>query len=137
MGTIQWKDSYSVDHPEIDAQHREWISIYNKLHSTLLNGTSDEVCAASHKTLKEMMDYAEYHFRLEKEYMESIGYPDIVKHCRLHKDFDNLIYQHNRKVEEGSQLVVNATVLGVIKEWLLTHILNEDKKYSDFARSVK
>ena len=43
-----------------------------------------------------MQDYANYHFKFEEDYMRAIDYPEQVKHRRLHKDFDNLIFNYKR-----------------------------------------
>jgi len=133
MSTIQWQDSYSVNKPEIDKQHQEWIAIYNRKHSVLLSGTPE----AGNKVLKEMMDYTYYHFHQEEDLMRSFDFPGIVQHRRLHKDFDNLVYQQYRKVNERRGLVLNPEILAIIKEWLLNHILVEDIKYADYVKGAE
>jgi hemerythrin-like metal-binding protein len=82
------------------------------------------------------MDYSKYHFQFEEKYLRSIAYPDLVKHARLHKDFDFLVYQYYRDVCDG-KIVLNTELIGVIKNWLLNHILVEDKKYSQHASADK
>jgi len=69
MINVQWDDSYTGNDPEIDEQHQKWISLCNRMQSTLLNGTLDEVADAGHKDLVEMMEYAKYHFHQEERYM--------------------------------------------------------------------
>ena len=133
MSTIQWQDSHSVNNPEIDKQHQEWIAIYDRMHSVLLSCTPE----AGSKVLKEMMDYTYYHFHQEEDLMRSLGYPGIIQYCRLHKDFDNLVYQQYRAVNERRELVLNSDILGTVKEWLLDHILVEDMKYSDFSKDAE
>ncbi len=131
MTPIRWKDSYSVNHPEIDAQHQEWISIFNKLHSTLLYGHPFHADSTCRQVLNEMVNYTQYHFRHEEDYLRSICYPEIVGHCRLHKNFINLICRHN----QNEQVLIEKS-LEVIKKWLLNHILVEDIKYSDFVKGA-
>ena len=137
MPTIQWEDSYSVNHSEIDEQHQKWIAIFNDMHTVMLYGSPDKLDAAGRKALQEMVDYAKYHFAFEEDYMKLVGFPTIVEHCRLHKDFDNLIYNYNQEVTENRGLVLNTEILKVLKKWLLNHILVEDKKYSEFVQTKK
>ena len=95
-----------------------------------------------------MMDYAMYHFKFEEEYLYNMGYPGIVEHARTHKDFDTRIYQFFREFHDGNtvlnseteqaplllrETVLNSELLKMIKNWLLDHILVEDKKYSLFS----
>jgi hemerythrin len=132
MAEITWDDSYSVKNAVIDAQHKEWIAIYNRLDRILLQGSSDEVSNAAADALQAMQDYANYHFRHEEQYLKEINYPDLVAHKRLHTDFDNQLYDYNRNLRNG-KLVLNSEVIALLKKWLQHHILHEDQKYCAFV----
>ena len=131
MAEIIWNDSYSVNNAVIDAQHKEWIAIYNKLDRILLQGNNDEVSTAAANALQAMQDYAHYHFRQEEQYLQKIHYPDLVAHKRLHTDFDDQLYGYNKNLRNG-KLVLNSEVIAILKEWLQHHILHEDQKYYAF-----
>ncbi len=122
MTSLQWSDSYSVDNPDIDAQRQKWISICNTMQNTLRYGTPEEVAGAGHEALMEMMVYANYHFRQEEDYMRLIGYPDINKHLRLHKNFEYMVYQFNRNLNESRELVLNAKILQLIEKSRLLEV---------------
>jgi len=132
MPTIEWDDSFSVGHEEIDAQHRKWIAIFNEMHKALLFGKPQDLAQAGRRAMKEMMDYAEYHFSFEEAYMKETGYPGVSDHIRLHRDFRDLVYRYNREMEDGTGLILNTDIIKIIKNWLLNHILKEDRKYADF-----
>ena len=93
MNQITWDDSYSVNNADIDAQHKKWIEIHNKLDHILLNGSNNEVSNAVVDTIQAMQEYVNYHFRQEEQYMKEINYPDLVAHRRLHTDFDDYLIQ--------------------------------------------
>jgi len=131
MAQIIWDDSYSVNNESIDTQHQEWIAIYNKLDQDLLTGGCGGLAAAA-DALQAMQDYANYHFRLEEQYMKEINYPDLVAHKRLHTDFDDQLYGYGRQLRSG-QLVLRSELLSILKDWLLQHIIHEDRKYCTFA----
>ena len=131
MTQITWDDSYSVNNAEIDAQHKKWIEIHNKLDHILLSGSNAEVSNAVTETLQAMQEYANYHFRAEEQYMKEINYPDVVAHRRLHTDFDDYLYSYKRKVQSG-ELVLNSELMSILKKWLLNHIMQEDQKYRAF-----
>jgi hemerythrin len=134
MSQITWDDSYSVGNEEIDAQHKEWIAIYNKLDHTLLNGSDQEVFSLAADTLRAMQEYAGFHFREEEQYMREINFPYLVEHRRLHTDFEDELYNYNRSIRSG-ELVLNTEVMSIVKKWLLHHILHEDQKYRAFSAS--
>lgn len=132
MSQITWDDSYSVNNDAIDAQHKQWIAIYNRLDQTMLSGSLADLAQVREEILQAMMEYASYHFRQEEEYMKEIGYPDIVAHKRIHTDFDDQLYNYHRMIRNG-ELVLNSELIAIIKNWLLDHILKTDMKYRDFA----
>ncbi len=134
MSKIEWDESYSVNNKEIDEQHKEWIAIFNKLHVALLSDDPKSLDFAGVDSLKAMYDYAEYHFNFEEQYLSKINYPDLVAHRRLHKDFASKIYQYNKDINQGT-IVLNTEIIKIIKDWLVEHILKEDKKYSVSADS--
>jgi hemerythrin len=131
MNQITWNDSYSVNNPIMDAQHKEWIAIYNKLDHILLSDSYHEKLTAAADTLQAMQKYTDYHFRAEEEYMKQINYPDLVAHRRLHTDFDDQLFTYNRNIRDG-KLVLSSEVISIVKNWLLDHILNEDQQYRAF-----
>jgi hemerythrin len=131
MSQITWNDSYSVNNEEIDAQHKEWIAIYNKLDHTLLNGSGQEVFTLAADSLQAMQEYADYHFREEEQYMREINFPFLVEHRRLHSDFEDELYKYNRSIRSG-ELILNTEVISIVKNWLLHHILHEDQKYRTY-----
>jgi len=131
MNQITWDDSYSVNNADIDAQHKKWIEIHNKLDHILLNGSNNEVSNAVVDTLQAMQEYVNYHFRQEEQYMKEINYPDLVAHRRLHTDFDDYLYSYKRKIRSG-ELVLNSELMSILKKWLLNHIMQEDQKYRAF-----
>ncbi len=136
MPKIEWDNSFSVHNAEIDGQHKKWIEIFNKMHEILTEGGDKVLHSAGAEALKAMQDYSRYHFNFEEEYMRTINYPDLYIHKRMHKDFDNQIYTYGRDMQEG-KIVLDTEIIKLIKDWLLYHILNEDKKYVLFFEKEK
>jgi hemerythrin-like metal-binding protein len=132
MSQIKWDESFSVNNAEIDSQHKKWIDIFNRLDRIMLEGDYDSQKETKTEVLQSMLDYARYHFKFEEEHMRKMAYPGIVEHVRTHKNFDTRIYQSFRECRDGN-IVLNTKLLNMIKNWLLDHILVEDKKYSQFT----
>ncbi len=129
MSKIEWDESFSVNNREIDNQHKEWIKIYNKMYEGLIGADSNTYQDTAVEVLEAMLEYTRKHFSFEEEYMRKINYPDVIEHYRIHKDFDTQIYGYSRDIREG-RVVLNSQILKIIENWLLDHILVEDKKYA-------
>jgi hemerythrin-like metal-binding protein len=78
-----------------------------------------------------MLEYSRTHFKFEEEYMHTIGYPGLIGHRRIHKDFDTRIYREYRKMLDG-EIVLNSAIMKMIKTWLEEHIMQEDKKIAHY-----
>ncbi len=131
MAQLEWDDSLSIDHAEIDSQHKELIRLYNNAHETLFNGDNRAIESLAHETLSAISDYTRKHFAYEEGYMEKIGYPGLVKHWRLHKDFVSLVEERVAEIRSG-RAVLNTRVLKMLENWLVEHIMTEDKKIAAF-----
>lgn len=134
MNEIEWDESYSVKNQEIDDQHKEWIAIFNRLHNAMLSDKKEGYETIGANALQAMLDYTEHHFALEEEYLCKINYPELVPHRRLHRDFSSQIYQYNEAILQR-ELILNTQIIKIIKDWLVYHIREEDKKYSVYAES--
>ena len=126
MGRIQWNNSLSIGVDEIDDQHKKLIDLHNHLHDTILGLNGEDSNTVTKAAIKEMMDYTEHHFRCEQEYMEKIGYPDVVTHIRLHSLFEDEVYQHFRAAINGEYILPTQVIT-------LT-ITTEDRKIGEFIK---
>ena len=135
MSQIEWVDAIKINIREIDIQHQRWIDIHNSLDEVLTKGSYQEVEKTAIETLKAMHDYSHVHFKFEEAFMQKIQYPDLIEHRRMHKDFSTLIYQHYRDILEA-KIVLNSVIMKMIKNWLIDHIMMEDKKIASYLRKT-
>ena len=129
---IEWKDEMATGIAEIDNQHRQWIDFYNRLDEIMLSDDKEELKFAKAQILEEMSEYVDFHFQFEEEYMRKIGFPEVERHWRLHKNFRNEIYTICRSYREGN-IVLNTEIMNTIKNWLIDHIMAEDMKMKPFV----
>ncbi|MDQ6992242.1 MAG: bacteriohemerythrin [Mariprofundus sp.] len=129
MSEIKWDDSFSLHIEAIDQQHKKWLDIYNAMNKLTTVGEQDPNMQSQMDILQAMLDYSRFHFDYEEKYLHQHGYAELVQHSKLHKEFEYLIYQSYVALKEGEG-VLNLKLLGIIKGWLLNHILIEDKKYA-------
>lgn len=131
---FEWDERYSVGHKELDAQHKEWLSIINDLHVRLVSGDVLGLDQVTTEALKAVIRYGEKHFAFEEKLMEEAGYEHLVYHRKLHTDFLGRIiglYERHR----NGEIVLNSQLMKTLQSWLTEHILSEDKKYAQKLES--
>lgn len=125
----QWKDAFSLHHETIDAQHKELFRLANFVE----NIDARTITKLELSTLfKEFFDYMRTHFSEEEAYMDSIGYPLLDSHKKLHQDIIDTIsdtLQKKKTVQELQQAMKDAS-----HKWLVEHILNHDLKIEKWAK---
>ena len=83
------------------------------------------------KIFLALFDYAKNHFKDEEAYMDSIGYPKLEEHKKMHVDFvnhiSNALEGYGAVLEDSNSLdIVKKDLLIWIQNWLVRHILRED-----------
>ncbi len=132
---IIWDNAWSIGHSKIDKQHQNWIGIFNRFESAFLDAgyhSSNEEYKKD--TLNDLLEYTDYHFKTEQDVMTENDYPEAAKHWRLHKDFKNALYEKLREFENEGP-VLSSQILSLMKNWLVSHILDEDRKLVLFLKS--
>ena len=73
MEKILWGEGFSVGVQELDAQHKQIITIINTLLEMNNTQSGSEIIS---ETLTKMNQYAAEHFNKEEQYMLDYGYPE-------------------------------------------------------------
>ena len=125
----QWKDSFSLHHETIDAQHKELFRLANFVEN-IDPRTITKIELSN--LFKEFFNYMSEHFKEEEAYMESIEYPLLEPHRKLHQDIIDTIsntLKEKKSVQELQQAMKDAS-----HKWLVDHILNNDLKIEKWAK---
>jgi methyl-accepting chemotaxis protein/hemerythrin len=125
---IVWKPDYEIGITEIDDQHKKLLIIANKFLKAHAEGSVPQVLS---ETLQELVNYTKYHFESEEKHMDEAGYPSALTHKSMHKDLVNQIVQILMQLKEGKAYALNE-LANLIKEWLVNHMIKEDRKFGDF-----
>ena len=131
MQFIEWTEQMSVGSNVLDGHHRMIIDCLNQLHP-LLDATDRDT--EVHAILAKLEDFVLVHFSEEEQYMKRVGYPDWHAHKEQHDKMYDVVFGLKSDVEHGR--AVNAKHLfDIIYNWLLQHIMGEDKKYMGFLNN--
>lgn len=129
MKFVQWIDEkYSVKILKIDEQHQMLIKIINEVFEAKTKDLDKNVIAG---VLKRMADYAQIHFKDEEAIMAEHGYPELEGHRSAHQNFITKVADFNRGFNLD-QDALTEEMLDFLKNWLIKHIRETDKKYGPF-----
>ncbi len=126
MDFIKWNEIYSVGISEIDDQHKKLIDIINKLFKGFSEGKADEIIP---DIINELINYTEYHFKTEEDLFNKYNLPEKEKHIQSHKQFVEKIKTWKDNINEKE---LPYELMDYLKNWLVNHIMKEDKQYSSF-----
>ncbi len=83
------------------------------------------------KILKELVNYADYHFSTEEKYFEKFNYGGATEHNLLHDKYKKKMVQFFDESESSVGKIVPFEILDFLEDWWFNHINSEDKKYTE------
>lgn len=123
--TIGWKSSWECGKKEIDSQHKELLSIGNKLIENIFNNTTDIDLITE---LDRLISHISVHFQAEEKIISELKFDDLENHIKLHKELlekaRNLkaeILSNKVKPGDAVEFIVNTIIIG--------HLIKEDTKF--------
>lgn len=131
MALLTWHDSYSVKVKQFDNEHNKLIDLINQLHDAMKVGKGKE---AVEVVLTALLGYTKTHFAAEEAMMRLYDYPDYERHKKEHNQLVMQVLDVHKNLREGNAPLSQA-VMNFLKEWLVTHIQGEDKKYGPFLNA--
>ncbi len=126
MPLFPWKPEYSVQQTELDEHHKNLFAILNSLYENVMN--SPEVGSVLPR-IDQLSAYTRFHFSAEERYMQELGFPGIMGHIGEHREFTGRI-ELLRGKQGNNDLEVMGDLIVILGEWLLQHVLKEDRKYA-------
>lgn len=125
---MPWKEEYRVGFDPIDAQHIRLVAQINKLGAAMQEGRGKEVLLP---VLEELIEYTKTHFSFEEQQMLQQNYPERADHLAKHVDLVKQVMKFYDDVMSG-QIVMSVMVMQFLKDWLIKHIMQTDKRLGAF-----
>lgn len=132
---MKWNDSFSVGVEKFDYQHKILIDLINQLLEAMREGNEKQEVS---RVIEGLIEYTEFHFGDEEKIMKQYSYPGLVKHTDEHKLFIEKIKVFRSNIRSGKLTVIDE-INQFLHDWLLDHIMGEDKKFGPYLnnRGVK
>jgi hemerythrin len=131
---LTWIEDFRIGIDTIDDEHKQIIDQFELLYQSMHSGKGHDL----YEEILAFLDgYVENHFIHEETFQAEIGYPQMDEHKALHAFFRDKIKK--LKVKNQGKEVTNHDLIEInlmIKNWLVNHILVEDKKLGAFANEL-
>jgi len=121
---ITWHPKYETGHPQIDAEHREFLRQLDVLKEAIDSGAGRERIV---DLIVILQRYVLGHFAREEAYMVKVACPATGQNCTAHREFAQKLDRWLEVLTMSGAPV--SMVLDVHREsigWIESHILNVD-----------
>jgi hemerythrin len=132
MGLFQWNDTLTVGNREIDRQHKTLFELADRFHAAM---AGDEGKQILQQTLADLIDYTRHHFAAEESLMQKSSYPEYRLHKKEHDALTHKVVQFRDDLA-ADRAVVSIDFLQFLREWLVQHIGQMDKKVGEYLRQA-
>jgi len=127
-----WSDNLATGNKLIDDQHKQLVKATNDLMDACKSGQGQ---AYLDTTMQFLVDYTIKHFGDEEKLQQQYHYPDYLNHKKLHDAFKSSMAELAKKLKsEGPTATLTIKISSSVSEWLIQHILNEDKKVAAYIK---
>ncbi|QEM67823.1 bacteriohemerythrin [Geobacter sp. FeAm09] len=130
---MMWQESLAVGVPEIDNQHKELLSRFNKLLNACRQGKEKRELV---RLLAFLDEYAVRHFQAEEIILMRCNYPEYAEHKKEHDRFADKLKA--LKVEITLDGVATRHVIETNKlvfAWWKDHVAKVDQKMGKYLKS--
>lgn len=138
---LEWRDDWTLDVGFMDEDHCRLAALVNRLARDFgVRPVSGQPPPRFHgpplaEALEELAQEARSHFQREEELMRTDQYPDFDDHKA---DHDLLLAELSvlvRELQDAKTEHLDASVLDTLKDWLLGHVLDFDRRLADFLKN--
>ncbi|MBU43746.1 MAG: hypothetical protein CMN76_11040 [Spirochaetaceae bacterium] len=119
----------------IDAQHAWLVALVLELE-WVLHHNPDQVPQRFHDIVREAGRYAQVHFAAEEELFHEYRFAEESAHIKAHQMFKNSLERILAEQKAVSRKEAEK-LYRFLRQWLVHHIVKEDRKYCEFLRRRK
>lgn len=139
MAFFEWEERFSVGISAIDEQHQRLFALINQLHDAIehceklatLEAVLCELDAVT-AVIGELIDYAQYHFSTEEDFMRRYEYPAYETHQTEHQQFVKEVQGYQQRFEQ-KKTRISLEIADFLVDWWRNHILESDQKCGAFC----
>ncbi|KPA18911.1 cyclic nucleotide-binding protein [Candidatus Magnetomorum sp. HK-1] len=124
---FSWREEYAVNIKEMDDDHIQLLEAANSLYQLI--GSDDQTKFL--EKLDELINIAQRHFQNEEVLMKNNQFPEYKIHHKKHKRIISEANEVLKKIK-NNRYEIDTDFLDFLKDWVINHILTEDRKYGEY-----
>lgn len=129
MPILLWETRFELGIPQFDEHHRHLVDLLNAVYQASI----DDSCRGSlGAVVRNLVEYAQYHFAVEEEAMTVSGYTGQAQHRAEHEQFGAMVEAFQHELAAGQD--ISTDLLSFLGNWLFDHILLSDAQYCSALR---
>lgn len=130
-----WNKNFSTGIALIDQQHQQLVHLINKLATHLSRGSGELRLS---EVFGELVAYADYHFKTEEQIWQPSFHGDAwyAEHKLAHDAFLPTAQEIQAQLKDASYDRILEEVLKFLVNWLVHHILDNDRRMAKVVRAV-
>jgi hemerythrin len=132
---IRWRNSFSCNIKEIDAQHKRMFEISSKLNVLEPICSKIDFQVEILEVIRELKDYSIYHFNYEEKLLQRFDYKGFEEHHREHEAFIEKVLEFEKDNLRLNRPELLRNIIDFLNGWVIGHILKSDMKYKDYLNS--
>ena len=119
----------AVDGGSIDSDHRQLISLINRVYAAARAGVEPDDIA---NILCDLADYSSFHFNREERLMAVVDYDNLAAHIEQHNNFIESLSNLIAAFERGC--LISSEILDFVVTWFVLHVRVSDRDFGFFLR---
>lgn len=123
----EMKEEYFTGIKSIDDEHKRLFEIADEIYKLQGNEFIPDKYDQIRDVLEQLREYTYIHFAHEEEYMESIGYKRMFTQKIQHDAFRSQIASWDIDSIDENQDETIIEILQLVTDWLINHILENDR----------
>ncbi|MBI4996332.1 MAG: bacteriohemerythrin [Rhodocyclales bacterium] len=131
-----WSSDFETGIGFMDEQHQTLVRLLNVLARRLVQPSASQSCD---DVLKELSEYAAYHFEAEEALMRQYLPGDTLEtsHRSTHEAFVAEIGRLKALTDEAPESAPIERLVGFLSHWLAYHILDMDRRMATVVRAMQ
>jgi hemerythrin len=123
-----WKDRFVLGSGDVDAEHRSFFELANRLRGAILAGQGRTVVRLA---LARLTEHARCHFDHEEACLVASACPYLAEHREEHRQFVLALAQLSVEQSPSAERVFCLT-----RNWIVDHILDMDHRHQPWIARV-
>jgi hemerythrin len=123
-----WNDKLILGVDHMDDEHRVLVTKINLLIGQLQVQYDKQDKVSLYNAFMELANYTQEHFSHEEKFMESIHYPQLNSHKKIHEKLLQQVGLYGSEIENGT--LDDQKLITFLRNWLISHIMGVDMQYA-------